>query len=111
MDKHAIIRLRNHKQSLSAVQIHKMILDKGYDISYPSIAAYVRKKRNKTKECFIKQQYDFADRLEYDFGEVKLLIDGKLEKLNLAVMSSPAQILDGLICTKVKIKMCFLILK
>lgn len=65
--------LKNHKQQLSVVQIHKMIIDKGFDISYPSIAVYVRKKRNLNKECFIKQEYDFADRLEYDFGEVKLL--------------------------------------
>lgn len=84
------LKLKNHKQKLSVVQIHKMIVDKGFDISYPSIAVYVRKKRNISKECFIKQQYDFADRLEYDFGEVKLLINDKLEKLNIAVMSSPA---------------------
>ncbi|HEQ2365844.1 TPA: IS21 family transposase [Streptococcus pyogenes] len=82
--------LKNHKQQLSVVQIHKMIIDKGFDISYPSIAVYVRKKRNLNKECFIKQEYDFADRLEYDFGEVKLLIFGKLCKLYIAVLSSPA---------------------
>lgn len=82
--------LKNHKQQLSVVQIHKMIIDKGFDISYPSIAVYVRKKRNLNKECFIKQEYDFADRLEYDFGEVKLLISGKLCKLYIAVLSSPA---------------------
>ena len=72
------------------VQIHKMIKDKGFDISYPSIAVFVRKKRNINKECFIKQEYDFADRLEYDFGEVKLLIAGKICKLYIAVLSSPA---------------------
>lgn len=82
--------LGNHKQALSVVQIHKMIVDKGFDISYPSIAVYVRKKREASKECFIKQVYDFADRLEYDFGELKLVIDGKLVNLNMAVMSSPA---------------------
>ena len=39
--------LKNHKQQLSVVQIHKMIKDKGFDISYPSIAVYVRKKKEK----------------------------------------------------------------
>ncbi|HEM9293103.1 IS21 family transposase [Streptococcus agalactiae] len=82
--------LKNHKQALSVVQIHQMIVDAGFDISYPSIAVYVREKRKKNKECFIKQEYDYGDRLEYDFGEVKLMIDGKLEKLSLAVLSSPA---------------------
>lgn len=84
------LKLKNHKQALSITQIHKMIINEGYDISYPSIVNYVREKRNKTKECFIKQQYDFGDRLEYDFGEVKLMIAGKRETLSLAVMSSPA---------------------
>lgn len=71
--------LKNHKQALSIVQIHQIILDAGFDISYPSIAIYVREKRKKSKECFIKQDYDYGDRLEYDFGEVKLMIDGKLK--------------------------------
>lgn len=83
-------KLKNHKQALSVTQIHKMIINEGFDISYPSIVNYVREKRNKTKECFIKQQYEFGDRLEYDFGEVKLMINGKLETLSLAVISSPA---------------------
>lgn len=48
-------RLKNHKQSLSAVQIHKMVVDEGFDISYPTIAKQVRIKKEKTKECFIKQ--------------------------------------------------------
>lgn len=82
--------LKNHKQSLSAVQIHKLIVDMGFDVSYTTIANNIKIKRNKTKECFIKQIYDFGDRLEYDFGEVKLLINGKMEKLNIAVISSPA---------------------
>lgn len=89
--------LKNHKQQLSVVQIHKMIKDKGFDISYPSIAVYVRKKRNINKEFFIKQKYDFADRLEYDFGELKLLIAGKLSKFHLAVLSSPDYIIKCII--------------
>lgn len=89
-EKEKDIRLKNHKQSLSIIQIHKMILDKGFDISYPSIVSYVREKRKKINECFIKQQYDLGDRLEYDFGEVKLYINGKPETLSIAVLSSPA---------------------
>lgn len=41
-------------------------------------------------ECFIKQDYDFGDRLEYDFGEVKLVINGITKKYYIAVLSSPA---------------------
>lgn len=97
MEKRKDELLKNHKQQLSVVQIHKMIKDKDFDISYPSIAVYVRKKRNINKECFIKQEYDFADRLEYDFGEVKLLIAGKFSKFYLAVLSSPDYIIKCII--------------
>lgn len=83
-------RLKNHKQGLTAVQIHEMVVEEGFDISYPSIANYVRKKREKTKECFIRQDYELGDRLEYDFGGVKLIIGGQEICANLAVMSSPA---------------------
>ncbi|NLJ58710.1 MAG: IS21 family transposase [Tissierellia bacterium] len=82
--------LGTHRQNLTQLQIHKRITDAGYDISKSTIALKVKEKRNKSKECFIKQIYDFADRLEYDFGEVKLLIDGKKTKFYMAVFSSPA---------------------
>lgn len=89
-EKEKDLKLKNHKQSLSVVQIHKLILDKGFEISYPSVVVYVREKRKKIKETAVRQQYDFGDRLEYDFGEVKLYIAGKLKTLSLAVLSSPA---------------------
>ena len=46
--------------------------------------------KNSGKECFIRQDYDFGDRLEYDFGEVKLVINGITKKYYIAVLSSPA---------------------
>ena len=46
--------------------------------------------RNSGNECFIRQDYDFGDRLEYDFGEVKLVINGITKKYYIAVLSSPA---------------------
>lgn len=79
-----------HKQSLTQLQIHKRIKDAGYDIGKSTIAQKIKEKRDKAKECFIKQSYDFADRLEYDFGEVKLVIDGAKITFYMAVLSSPA---------------------
>lgn len=37
-------KLKKHKQNPSVVQIHEMVKDKGFDISYPSICIYVREK-------------------------------------------------------------------
>lgn len=53
------LRLKNHKQSLSIVQIHKMLLEKGFDISYSSVDLYVKEKRVKIKEAAIRQEYEF----------------------------------------------------
>lgn len=79
-----------HKQNLTRFQIHNMLVTEGYDIGYSTIAVKINNKLNKNKECFIRQLYDLGDRLEYDFGEVKLLINGVLDKYYMAVVSSPA---------------------
>ncbi len=84
-------RLGNHhKQKLSKSQIHQLIVDSGYDIGLTTISNKINEKRNKNKEAYIKQEYPYGQRFEYDFGEVKLLIDGKQAKGYLAVISSPA---------------------
>ena len=82
--------LGRNKQQLTQIQIHELFLEKSYDISLSTISNKVREKRNKTKECFIRQLYDFGDRLEYDFGEAKLVLDGEVETCHMAVLSSPA---------------------
>lgn len=82
--------LGNHKQSLTSKRIHKMIVGKGFDIGLTTISNQIRIKRAKIRECFIKQKYDLGDRLEYDFGEIKILILGKAHKIYAAVLSSPA---------------------
>ena len=79
-----------HKQKLTKLQIHQFLVEDGYDISYSTIAVKISEKLNKNKECFIRQLYDLGDRLEYDFGEIKLLINGVLSKYYMAVVSSPA---------------------
>ncbi|MEG1502439.1 MAG: IS21 family transposase [Synergistaceae bacterium] len=82
--------LGSHKQKLTNKQIFKAIKSAGFEIGISTISNQIKIKRDKAKECFIKQQYDFGDRLEYDFGEVKLVIDGKTQVYHMAVLSSPA---------------------
>lgn len=78
------------KQKLTNLQIHRMIEKAGFDIGYTTISNKIKVKRNKSKECFIRQDYFLGDRLEYDFGEVRLVIDGEFKKYYIAVLSSPA---------------------
>ena len=56
--------LGSHKQNLTKLQIHEILTADGFDISYSTIAVKINEKINKTKECFIRQLYEYGDRLE-----------------------------------------------
>ena len=79
-----------HKQKLTKFQIHELLVKEGFDISYTTISLKISEKLNKSKECFIRQSYELGDRLEYDFGEVKLIINNEANTYHMAVLSSPA---------------------
>ena len=61
--------LGTNKQALTKIQIHQLLKSKGFNVSYSSVAQEINKIKNSGKECFIKQEYNFGNRLEYDFGE------------------------------------------
>lgn len=82
--------LGTNKQALTKLQIYELLKKQGFDVSYSSVANEIAKIKNSGKECFIRQDYEFGDRLEYDFGEVKLVINGITRKYYIAVLSSPA---------------------
>ena len=53
---------RLHKQCLKQQDIHRMLIEKGYDISYSSVCKYLQwcneAKTRKPREAFIKQYYE-----------------------------------------------------
>ncbi len=79
-----------HKQKLTHEQIYDKIIAAGHDIGKSTISKKIKEKQDKVKECFIRQDYDYGNRLEYDFGEVKLVINDQRAKYYMAVFSSPA---------------------
>lgn len=82
---------KNHKQALTNYQIYQLIKNAGFDIGKTTINNKINEIRcNESRETFIKQNYDYCDRFEYDFGEVTLIIDGQKTKGYLAVLTSPA---------------------
>jgi transposase len=87
-EKSDLLGLR-HKQSLSSVQIHGILQEEGFDIGRSSVSNYVREIKQ-ARETYIRQEYRYGDRLEYDFGEVKLVINGKRGTYYLAVFAAPA---------------------
>ena len=82
--------LGSNKQALTKIQIHKLLKDNDFNVAYSTVVAEINKIRGSGNECFIRQDYEYGDRLEYDFGEVKLVINGITKKYYLAVLSSPA---------------------
>lgn len=83
-------KLGTLKQRLTTKSIHEILISEGFDIAESTIRPYVRKKVKKYQEAFIKQIYPLGYRTEFDFGEVKCLINGEKKTLFLAVFSSPA---------------------
>ncbi len=82
--------LGTNKQALTKQQIYELIKKQGFLLSYSTVIVEMNRIKNSGKECFIRQDYDYGDRLEYDFGEVKLVINGITKRYYLAVLSSPA---------------------
>lgn len=82
--------LGSHKQKLTIKQIHEILLDEGFVIGYTSVKTIVNDLRKKYPECFIVQNHPMGKRLEYDFGEAKLIIGGKRKRVYLAVFAAPA---------------------
>ena len=81
------IRNRKRKQIMKKIDIHEFLIESGYDIGYTTVCQYI----NKTvpaKEAFIKQKYEKGDVLEFDWGEVKLIIKGEERKFQLALFTT-----------------------
>lgn len=76
------------KQIMKKIDIHEYLLSKGYEIGYTTICNYIREKESLGKESFIKQIYNPGEVCEFDWGDVKLFIDGKLQTFNMAVFTS-----------------------
>lgn len=79
-----------NKQALTKAQIHQLMVDDGFDIGLTTVQNKISLKTAKAKEAYIAQEYEYGDRFEYDFGEVKLKIAGANRKLYIAVMAAPA---------------------
>lgn len=78
-----------HKQRLTCYQIHQILKEEEFDIGLTTVTNFIKETRMK-KEVYIRQEYEYGQRLEYDFGEVKLVIDGQLTNLSYAAFCSPA---------------------
>lgn len=77
-----------HKQQMKRCDIHQALVEEGHQIGYTTVCNYVKDQLRGGQEAFIRQEYVPGQSVEFDWGEVKLMIDGKLRKLMLAVFTS-----------------------
>lgn len=83
------INNRKRKQCMCATDMHEELLKRGFDIGYTTVSQFVKSETQRRKEMFIKQHHLPAQSAEFDWGEVKLCIDGEWVKVFLAVFSLP----------------------
>lgn len=77
-----------HKQQLKGIDIHQLLEKKGYKIGYTTICNYIRNKKNKSREAFIRQRYKAGSICEFDWGEIKIKLNGSIQVLHMAVFTS-----------------------
>ncbi|MBT8282998.1 MAG: IS21 family transposase [Muriicola sp.] len=76
-----------HKQMMKKIDILEHLHELGYDIGYTTVCNQINRKLSRRKEAFIRQVYNPGDVCEFDWGEVKLEIDGKLQTLYMAIFT------------------------
>ncbi|MBP2025283.1 Mu transposase domain-containing protein [Peptoniphilus stercorisuis] len=79
--------LGRHKQLIKNTDIHEKLLEKGYDIGYTTVCNYIRDNHN-TKEAYVRQEYQLGETMEFDWGEVKLTIGGKMLTFKMGLMTT-----------------------
>lgn len=82
------VKKGQHKQLRKPMDIYETLAEEGVDISYRTVLRTIRTMQRRTKEAYIKGVYNPGDICEFDWGEVKLFINGKLERFQLAVFAT-----------------------
>jgi transposase/transposase-like protein len=84
------LSLGQRKQLLKKIDILEVLQEKGYQIGYTTVCNYISSKTQQatSKEAYIRQIYTPGSVCEFDWGEVKLIINGHPCRFNMAVFTS-----------------------
>ncbi len=83
-------KLGPNKQEINGAILFRQLHREGFDIGMSQVRHYYSLYRNAHKEVFIKQFYEYGDRVEFDFHQVKLLIDKEIVTFHQTTISCPA---------------------
>jgi transposase/DNA-binding XRE family transcriptional regulator len=81
--------LGKNKQQLTAALIHRTLISEGFKIGETTIRSRYRELKEKSKECFIKQHYEYGEIAQYDFHQVKVIVAGEMKIYHQATISIP----------------------
>src|SRR5690625_2063040 len=76
-----------HKQQMKIIDMHEKLIDAGFSISYTTVRNFVNSETAKVKEVYIRRHSEPGYEVEFDWGELKLEIDGKIKSYSLAVFT------------------------
>ncbi|HHX67961.1 MAG TPA: IS21 family transposase [Gallicola sp.] len=78
-----------NKQNLTAALLWRTLVNEGYKVGKTTIRKRFREYKHKNPECFIRQSYDYGQRVEYDFHEVKVIMAGSKKAYQQSTISLP----------------------
>lgn len=81
-------RKGQRKQQKKPMDIFEAMASEGADISYSTVLRAIRKLEQTSKEAYIKASYGLGDICEFDWGEVKLTVNGTLRVFQMAAFTS-----------------------
>ena len=81
------------RQCIKNTDIHRQLMEKGLTVSYSGVCKYIRKKKNerasKGEDVYLRIHREPGIECEFDWGEVKLFLDGIPTTLMMAVFCFP----------------------
>lgn len=66
------------KQVKKKIDIYEALVSEGFDIGYTTVCCAISSIQRHQREAYIRQEYLPGQTVEFDWGEVKLTINGKL---------------------------------
>ena len=84
------LKIGPNKQEINGAVIYRQLIKEGYDIGESTIRKEYSQYLKSHQEVFIKQWYEYGDRVEFDFHVVKLIINGEVRKFHQATIACPA---------------------
>ncbi|SFM47336.1 IS21 family transposase [Salibacterium qingdaonense] len=76
------------KQQKTMMDMYEALMGERMDISYSTVRRTVRRLEHRPQEAFVKEMYQPGDICEFDWGEVKVTIDARLQVFQMAVFTS-----------------------